>query len=478
MVLAVQPVMFIAELMLIIGMVFVLYYVFAILQSIEAILLIDFLFNVLFFIYSLISGRKYLIIIYIFIFYIFQNFFIGIISNLLDFSTASTSLIRHMLILKDMTTIFIFLLVSLLLLFRKPYKIEKQYIFPFFIGIYLIASLFWYKTGNSIVALAYIRNLIMPFIFLIIGYTLASFKSLRYLIYSFIFMLAVETGVVLYELLSGYRLWYILKGELINLARGFGDVTVTETIIFEHVLVRLSGSFLDSVNFSYFLATAFAILFIYKQYLNKFIKPVYYFILSCIFLFLILTLGKGGWMIFYFFILGYALPMSFYLKNYKKVLMFMLVLILFSIPIVNYVFPTAIFHFIGLYNSLLNISIMGHGLGSGGNFAKGFSHIPYEKWLASSESGFGTMLYQLGAVFTFIYYLYWFLVIKKINNNYHNWLYTGHKKLIQVQVFIIFGWLTASLFQENSFSPNANFAIFSFLGINLKILKDIDDYDA
>jgi len=327
-------------------------------------------------------------------------------------------------------------------------------------------------------ALGYVRNFLFPFIFIMLGFTYVKSNNIKSFLRSFIIIHFFIITIALYELIIDPKLWEVLNGRYINIARGFGDISILKTVIMNKTFYRVGGTFLDSVNFSYFLATSMAMFIYFTSLVKKRMELLLLFLLLSInTTILIFTFAKGGWLIAIVIFIGYFFIKDRQFTNYHFLYFILIIILIVSIfPIIISIFPTVIYHFYGLINSFSNITLFGHGIGNGGNFAKGLIGISHESWLKSSESGLGTMLYQMGILFTVLYYGIILILLHILNNRMKIFInsfpdYHSYIKLLKIDILLIYGWILGSSFQENAFSPNANFLIFLFLGMTLKITR-------
>jgi hypothetical protein len=425
------------------------------------------------------TNNLHLLLIFLVAIYSFQNIYIGILIEIYDLSISK---IKILLMIKDITVMFILLL---LFLIKFPLFIKKSFIKNFIlvllVFILLITYLLLYRI-DTFTALAYFRNFSFPFVFTLLGFVLIKNNHDKIKFYKYlIVILSIVSIISLNELVFNQNMWKDLGALKINIARGFGNVDVLRTVVLNKEITRIGGTFLDSVNFSYFLAGSIGILLSSIRLFCFYIRLYIFFLIIFLHIFFIFTFGKGGWLIYILIITVIILPKRIINKPkyFYLLLVFLIILIIISIPLLIKIFPTTIYHFTGLINSLINTSLFGHGLGSGGNFLKGFRQVTWEEWMLSSESGLGTMLYQLGIFFTLLYYFVLFLFIKKLYHNYIKITASENSYLkneIKVLIFTLIGWVLASIFQENAFSPNANFLLFLWLGILLKTLKMEKNY--
>ncbi|WP_258102668.1 hypothetical protein [Marinoscillum sp. MHG1-6] len=123
-------------------------------------------------------------------------------------------------------------------------------------------------------------------------------------------------------------------------------------------------------------------------------------------------------------------------------------------------------HISGLYSGLLIIlkgNIFGLGLGATGNYSS-----PLLESLGGGESGFGSMMGQIGII-AFIFYLFLYKVAKSILNRYQK---TELKQYYVVYIGFV-GWVVNFLYSEAAMGFRGN--VFVFLTIGLLLSQQLDD---
>lgn len=414
-------------------------------------------------------ARKEIIALFLLSNYVFQNVFIGLFSAGISVSIEE---IKQLLIIKDIATISmfsIFVVNNLNDLLRQDLKkllIELSIIL-------LVCLYFIFFNTNIVTAAAYARNIIYPIIFINLGYFLLKQENFWRFLHGLIFILKTTIVFCVLELVTSFHLWLWLNAPTINTARGWNEVERLTTMIFQNDVFRLSGPILDSVNFAYFLATAILILLANKSYVDRSRHMLFYLFIASVFLFL--TFGKGGILILGTGMCAIMLT-NLWIKRMGLILLLYSSFIILIIPVSTSIFPTLNIHLIGLSNALGGAIHypMGHGLGSGGNFAQGFGFISREEWLESSESAIGVIIFQMGIFFMLIYWAYFVYIACRLKRSYvkHFSQMTRIKKNIALAIAFILAIVTNMFVQENALSPQANMLIFIFIGYCFNLLSE------
>lgn len=164
---------------------------------------------------------------------------------------------------------------------------------------------------------------------------------------------------------------------------------------------RLNGLSADPIMFGYITSILAIISFYYFK--NSIVKI---FVISLMFLFIVLSFSKGALYLFLLFTLFLVISPTFIYKNIWiwvcVVLLFVGINALISIGKGS----SADIHFLGLYlpfSAAGNYSfvelLIGHGYTSGGNLAKAIGVVNDANWLyTGAESGVGTIFFQTGII--------------------------------------------------------------------------------
>lgn len=372
------------------------------------------------------------------------------------------------------------ILLYFILLFNKSIKLEKNQKLTFILLIICIIFSFILGRGTLLSILINLRNLLTFFFAYCIGnYAIQTKKDLDSLI-RFIFKLALIFlifGIIL--LVFGYDLYKIIGIKEVYIAKGapiIGEKLDDRfyTTLYKKQFTRMGSLLYEPVNLAYFYSMVFLLSIFYK--FNKrdrlsFLKVIYSFIG------LILTFGKGGYLLTATVILLYLMTKLLYkLKFSKKIIgciriATVISLLLVSMFVLYYsknIGGAANTHFWAIqltWNNVVQRPI-GFGLGTGGNMATLFNNGSSSTWLATGgESTLMSFLYQIGfqgVICLILCMLSLRINLKKIDeiNNFNIITY-----------FIPLSLIIISLFQDNTFTPQC-IVIFMFICSAAKVYNN------
>lgn len=320
-------------------------------------------------------------------------------------------------------------------------RTKDNTIFYGFLFSILISSLISVKILN--VKIIYLFNSFLPFwLILILLYFFlieinnnSVFRKSFYLILNqtYFILIAILLGIYSCGFILYFNSWeginfehiYSLKGY--ELLEGFPRswwFPLGDKLYFRFVAL------VDNPITSGYISSLICITALSKRYWFIFI----FFLISCI-----LSFSKGSMLLLFsctFFGLFYTIFPSLTAKMSKKLLSsvyIFIIIILFLVALVTAMMQltqtSADIHWLGLTLPFLHIQeytltefIFGHGIGSGGNFLKGAmgsENISFMTWLKSgSESGIGTIFYQIGLCGLFFFVLAYLKVYKLLQAPY------------------------------------------------------------
>lgn len=159
-------------------------------------------------------------------------------------------------------------------------------------------------------------------------------------------------------------------------------------------LARFVGTFPDPIIFGYFCSISVLLGLAFR----------YHFLTICSFLLLAISLSKGAWL----FTLQ-TLLLWYAFRRGKQTFFFIFIISLcIQLLLAGVIQSSNKMHFLGLIGGLSSLykpiglhTLLGHGIGSGGNLARIGSSETYYLWnavLTGAESAIGTLAYQLGLI--------------------------------------------------------------------------------
>lgn len=380
-----------------------------------------------------------------------QNLFIGLVAHIYGNTSSSLSY------LTQAPTVLCYILTIYVVLKKKVDNIDKLGII---IIIFMLLSIVMnINKGTLIGKLNYFRNYSIFYCFFTIGrYYCSNEESIKEIldftekyavILSLIGIIFMFCTFEFFEML-GIKELYIAKGSPIQ-GSFTGRFTTT---LYKNQINRIGSIMFEPINFGYFLILPF--LSLYYKLKSKSASNFLKFIIVAIGL--VTSFAKGAYMICIFSIMIdiiRKLLTKFRLNNTKSkkkkmklsryifLLAVLIILItIFSLWYYRNVGAAANNHFYAIeqtFKNTLRKPILGYGLGMGGNYG-----AQEDGWLSTgAESGMMGLIYQLGYPF-FIIFASMFLMIgfKNIKSN---------KNFLIAFLPVVF--LVASIFQENTFTP-------------------------
>ena len=354
---------------------------------------------------------------------------------------------------------FIFIILNWCFLILKKQQLEKRHRSFILLILFMIASLIIGR-GNINSILINIRNMTCLFmLYDITKYYLVDTKDIYEL---FLFCMKIAKillvfGIIL--LIFGYELYEKIGIREVYLAKGSPlsgsalDGRFYTTLI--HSKVTRMGSLLyEPVNLAYLYS---GLLIISTFFLKRKASNI----IPCL-LGLILTFGKGGYMIALFiivFILLHIFMKKILYRFSPKVILtstlFMVVIGFISFSILYYknIGAASSPHFWAIERTYISVlkKPIGHGLGTGGNMSNlfnsgSFSYDTDSSWLSSGgESALMSFLYQIGIQGTAIFIYCIFSLRENINN------VKDMRKIICYILPVII--ILISILQDNTYTP-------------------------
>lgn len=363
------------------------------------------------------------------------------------------------------------ILLYIILLVNKTIKLEENQKLSFILLIICIIFSFFIGRGSLLSILINLRNLLTFFFAYCIGnYAISTKKDLDSLVrfifkLSFIFLIF---GIIL--LIFGFDLYKTIGIKEVYIAKGApiaGERLDDRfyTTLYKKQYTRMGSLLYEPVNLAYFYSMVFLLSLFYKfndGNKNSFIRVIYSLIG------LILTFGKGGYLLTATIILLYLMTKIFNMLKLSKTIMgciristvlSLLIVALFVLYYSKNIGGAANTHFWAIqltWNNVIHKPI-GFGLGTGGNMATLFNNGSSSTWLETGgESTLMSFLYQIG--FQGVLCLIFCMLSLRINLN----------KLDEVNNFNIIIYfiplvlIGISLFQDNTFTPQC-IVIFMFI---------------
>jgi hypothetical protein len=383
----------------------------------------------------------------------FLKFFIGfsLVSSLIIVILYNLFESGHFYIIKDVMAVIMLMLACLFNL-----KKSNMNIFGYFSFIGVIVSIGLFSSNASLfLIISSLRQFVVPFLFIIIGYLFVRNEDDYYSLLKFtiIFM----SFIVLFGCFERFfKVWLFFDVSVFYKVKNipvfsYGypvfwiePVSVLGYSTFENGIPRMVSSVLDPVNLGHLLVFTFAIIYFEGR---RFFRKLHWFLLLVLMaLGIFLTLSKGAWLQFGLALFIFNNRINFFWKAISSLLLLTLVLI--------YVLGHAGFlaHYFGFINVFAHINLLGHGLGSFGNYSFMYSDNPVE---GVGDSYWAAVVGQFGVI-GFVIWLGTFLfVAKNIGNHHLCWLLIS-------QILI-------SALSENSFNFMSVFLLLIFVGAFLKI---------
>lgn len=379
----------------------------------------------------------------------FQNFCIGIGAHI--FENTSDSL-RY---LTQIPFISIFMIWGIL-----QFKIKKnnKSRLTFYILLLCLVISMLNGRGNFISILINIRNLtIFYFVYEIGIFCFKSKKNFDIFVKKFLFLakIVLVLGIIiliggfeLYELI-GIREVYIAKGSPIDGDRLGGRFTTT---LVKKQYTRMGSIYYEPVNLAYFYSAGVIITLFYKWTDKKFSICLNKILMICG---LILTFGKGGYMIagatvlFYYGEIFVKNILKGFSKKIIKRLTLILIITLITIFCIMYYLKIGAavrVHFWAVMSTWISIKRrpLGYGIGTGGNAAAILGGLNGE-WLESGgESALMSFMYQIGIQGIIAFIWCFSTTAPKIYSN---------DKFGKILMYIPYILIGVSILQDNTFTP-------------------------
>lgn len=348
--------------------------------------------------------------------------------------------VRELFILKD--AIF-YLSIPFIFLLIRSYSFLKFFFFISVFCIYIITvTVIFYELKGW--QLYNIRQLVAPLLILSISYSLKfSNENVNEIIsYSYrLISIIIIAGMafLLFDLWSYISLknYFLVKGIPV-------DATGVSYMFYEPALGyarRLVSTFLDPINLGHTIA-AFFIMAYYKVEIGG-RRRVFYLIL--LLSGLLMTFSKGA-------ILQVVLALFFFNKDIN-IINRALIPGLFVLAVLLFIdLKGILIHLHGLTNAIININLIGHGLGMVGNYAKMFADdLTVYHELQISDTYIGSVLGQIGIFGLLLWLAFFYKHLASIFLNKKN----------NVGSIIIVSQLTLAVLSENTL----NFTSFLIPGL-------------
>ncbi|MFO7657145.1 MAG: hypothetical protein R6W78_08765 [Bacteroidales bacterium] len=355
-------------------------------------------------------------------------------------------------LLKDLPVVA--LVIMMFFMFSRNFPLAVfRYLIPIF--LFIIMS-FFMSDASAFLAMASFRQLVMPFVFILIGYVfIKSIKDYDGLVKTVISVMFVIVMFGLFE--RFFLIWTFID---VSSFYNFKNISVfhygypvfwIEPVslfgyqTFENGIPRMVSLILDPVNLGHMLVCVFLlVLFEGRKFLTI---HAHYFMILVFFIGILLTFSKGSWL---------QLFLAAIILNHNISIFFKFIGFVISLPFVYlYVSTHAGFmaHFYGFISIYDHITLFGDGLGSYGNYSRMFSEDYVDE---VGDSYWAAVIGQIGILGFFTWIMTFIFIAKKNGfNHYLSWLLLS-------QVFV-------SSLSENTFNFMSVFLMMIFVGAYLRI---------
>lgn len=417
--------------------------------------------------------NDYMVCIGILLLLIFQNFCIGFGAHLAGNSDSSLSFITQIPFLT------IFIIWTILILNenkKKKFNIKGNSLVWFILLIFSIIFSLFIGRGDIKAIISSVRNLSVFYMSYRISKKYICKKEtfeLFYFKYQKLIVLIFVIGLIFF--IVGYPLYNFFGVNEVLLAKGSkvlnGNLSNRfVTNVFSFYVPRMSSLYFEPVNLAYLFAISFILCVYYDE--RSFKQKIIIFIISLTGL--ILTFGKGGYLIVLLTVLFNKL-FSFWnilaKRFHSKFRNIMLIVIVLGIGIIflkiylsKYTNSYAMPHIWAILQTFKSIKTkpIGHGLGTGGNAARIFGNLTDDYLSVGGESAIMSFTYQIG-VQGLLCLIFCLINLFPYKNEYAN------NKFLRVMTFIPVVILVVGLFQENTFTPQCIVIYMFVLGAIHKI---------
>lgn len=358
----------------------------------------------------------------------------------------------NLLFLKDAFILLIFVL-------SLKFTSKIDLVFFYIILFVLFATLLSLTSKAPLMAkVTSLRQMIIPFILVLVGVNLGDRLNLnslkKFIVNVAVFCLFfgfIEILFSIWHYINITNYFHIKNIPTYNLSyteRFHYPVFFIEPIL--GGLKRMTSFILDPINLGHTFAFIISLLMFDEGLIKK--RDKKYALILFFAIGLCLTFSKGA-------ILQLILTIFFVTKKISLSIKLIIVGLLCVLLIHAANFHDGIkIHLDGLVVSLSNINLFGHGLGTVGNQAAMFGN----PILKIGDTYFGSILGQIGVVGYLLWFLPFFVIIRRVN-------YNLIAKIFLAQILI-------SMISENSFNLLSIFLVCTFLGIYyVKFLKNSVD---
>jgi hypothetical protein len=325
-----------------------------------------------------------------------------------------------------------------------------------FLVLYAAATVVLFQPDPT-AAVASSRNIIAPFLFLLIGLHASPWAKgtvyLRYLVllgFAAVIFGFIEANVPhFWDTLNLRGLWE-KKGISVQVDSGLPrNFFASEQLVPGEFLRRMAGPFADPVNFGTFLFAVFMAAWYLKGLLSKILTVVA----------IVLAVSKGA-------LLGLFVFFAVWTRNFASKISYVIALLVLGAGAISfYTFTltsstgSTTAHIDGFAAAFIEFPHhpLGRGLGSSGVLAGLFSEGS-ESTSAVTESGLGMVIGQLGIVGLIIYVVFFVLVsqhVLRIRDRRERTLAAG----------LLGGFMLNAAFNEVALSPNSAAPYFIILGL-------------
>lgn len=412
----------------------------------------------------LIFQKNYMnLVIVMSLLYVFQNIIIGLGMNFAPQATSTT--LQTAIAFSSVFGFLIF--ANLFLSGNKPFIYSHEKWGLFFLILTALYAV--YGEFNLIASFGYARNLLLLILIPIIGRIIvkSELDLDRFLGYVFFISFFVTAFGLLERFFFDFDIWHsVFHFESVFQAKGMISGSLHElpalyyTWILDYNVRRMASVFIEPVNLAYFMAVPTVLAFV----LRKKVAFVFFGVS------LLLTFGKGGWLVAFISILSVFFLGSRAFRNKKNGFLMLFFYSLSVVIGVSFLYfkispGTALPHLWGLISIERHIfdTPLGHGLGSGGNFASSGSLM--ESLATGAESGVSTLTYKMGVLGLLAYLMFFLKLGSKLVSIFLKYSNETLGKLALGSAGLVLGLLYGSVYQENPLGPQTNHLILLVAGI-------------
>ncbi len=400
--------------------------------------------------YGMISKYKEILLVIPVIFSVFQNVFLGI-----AIKGITEQRLQFLVIFNFLYSIMI---LGYLVLYRlRMDSFVKAIVLLFVIICAYAFALVAIREFHPIAFVSSLRNIIAPFLFLLIGYLIADEVSKKNYM-SIVLAIGVICLIVgFYEFFINKRMWMQLNiAELwpkkgIEIASyGLPRNFFSSEQFRGNYIQRMSSTFADPVNLGTFLFAVFMLAWYKKRYVISALT-----LLGCV-----MVVSKGallGILVFVFFAVCFSLHRKIVIPSVTALAGAAMIVVIY---ILNNSSGSMRFHIMGFLSSIIELknNILGYGVGNIGVLS-GLFHSGVQSKI--SETGLGLVIGQLGIVGLVVYVALFIIIFAQCFKQKEK-----KDRIFCASLVVAIG--LNIVFNEVALSPNSCAIYFLLLGLFIK----------